>query len=249
MVRAVVTSPDRVVCVVGPAGAGKTTATHALAEAFRRDRRCRCWARPRPGSRPSGSRTKPAFPRQTLHRLLADAKHSESLPDGCVLIVDEAAMAETRVLAPTPRAGRAGGRQGDPDRRPTAATRRRRGRTLRRHRRTTRRDRADREPPTTRRAGAARAPSGPRRPWPRLPRLRRATRPPRRLRTTRSRAGRACSPTGGGTPAPTCAGNVMLAHRRTDVAELNTLARALMASAKAGSATSASRPPDTSSRR
>lgn len=34
MVRAVASSQERVVCVVGPAGAGKTTAMHAVAEAF-----------------------------------------------------------------------------------------------------------------------------------------------------------------------------------------------------------------------
>ena len=34
MVREVVTSPSRVVCVVGLAGAGKTTATHAVAQVF-----------------------------------------------------------------------------------------------------------------------------------------------------------------------------------------------------------------------
>ncbi|MGH3133445.1 MAG: ATP-dependent DNA helicase, partial [Gaiellaceae bacterium] len=36
----------------------------------------------------------------TLHRLLLDAHRDGGLPRGCVLLVDEAAMAETRVLAP-----------------------------------------------------------------------------------------------------------------------------------------------------
>lgn len=98
MVRAAVTSPDRVVCVVGPAGAGKTTATHALAEAFH------ATGAPVLGAAPSGIaaerlQDETGTPSQTLHRLLADANR-QGLPDGCVLIVDEAAMAETRVLAP-----------------------------------------------------------------------------------------------------------------------------------------------------
>ncbi|MEO5575117.1 MAG: MobF family relaxase [Gaiellaceae bacterium] len=98
MVRAVLTSPDRVVCVVGPAGAGKTTATHALAEAFN------AAGAPVLGAAPSGIaaerlQDETGIPSRTLHRLLADARRAEGLPEGCVLIVDEAAMAETRVLA------------------------------------------------------------------------------------------------------------------------------------------------------
>ena len=37
MLRAVASSPDRVVCVVGHAGAGKTTALAALTDAFQGD--------------------------------------------------------------------------------------------------------------------------------------------------------------------------------------------------------------------
>src|SRR5205814_9380507 len=36
----------------------------------------------------------------TLHRLLAAANNGGGLARGCVLVVDEAAMAETRILAP-----------------------------------------------------------------------------------------------------------------------------------------------------
>ncbi|MCP9486402.1 MAG: relaxase domain-containing protein [Gaiellaceae bacterium MAG52_C11] len=99
MIRAVAKSPERVVCVVGPAGVGKTTATHTLAEAFH------ATGAPMLGTAPSGIgaerlQDETGIPARTLHRLLADAKRSEGLPDGCVLIVDESAMAETRVLAP-----------------------------------------------------------------------------------------------------------------------------------------------------
>ena len=99
MVRAVASSPERVVCVVGPAGAGKTTATHALAEVFH------AAGAPVLGAAPSGIaaerlQDETGIPSRTLHRLVAHANRSEGLPAGCVLIVDEAAMAETRVLAP-----------------------------------------------------------------------------------------------------------------------------------------------------
>jgi len=99
MVRAVATSPERVVCVVGPAGAGKTTATHALAEAFHATGAAVLGAA-QSGIAAERLQDETGIPSQTLHRLLAHAKRTEGLPDGCVLIVDEAAMAETRVLAP-----------------------------------------------------------------------------------------------------------------------------------------------------
>jgi conjugative relaxase-like TrwC/TraI family protein len=99
MVEAVAASPDRVVCVIGPAGAGKTAAAHAIAEAFRAS------GTPVLGAAPSGIaaerlQDETGIPSRTLHRLLADAKRAEGLPAGCVLLVDEAATAETRVLAP-----------------------------------------------------------------------------------------------------------------------------------------------------
>lgn len=98
MVRAVATSPDRVVCVVGLAGAGKTTATHALAEAFS------ATGAPVLGAAPSGVaaeklQDETGIPATTLHRLLAEGSR-EGLPRGCVLVIDEAGMAETRVLGP-----------------------------------------------------------------------------------------------------------------------------------------------------
>ena len=46
------------------------------------------------------STTATGVPSATLHRLLLDAHREGGLPRGCVLLVDEAGMAETRVLAP-----------------------------------------------------------------------------------------------------------------------------------------------------
>jgi conjugative relaxase-like TrwC/TraI family protein len=99
MVCEVATSPRRVLCVVGLAGAGKTTATHAvgrvLAEA----------GIPVLGAAPSGVaaeklQDETGIPSTTLHRLLDEARADGGLPTGAVLLVDEAGMAETRVLAP-----------------------------------------------------------------------------------------------------------------------------------------------------
>ncbi|HZT54501.1 MAG TPA: MobF family relaxase, partial [Gaiellaceae bacterium] len=120
MLRAVATSPDRVCCVVGLAGAGKTTATHALAEAFR------AAGIPVVGAAPSGVAAEKledetGIPATTLHRLLEQAAGG-GLPQGCLLIVDEAGMAETRILAPVlERVEEAGGKVvlvGDPQQLP-----------------------------------------------------------------------------------------------------------------------------------
>ena len=95
MVREATRSEDRVVAIVGLAGSGKTTAVCAVAEAFRRD------TTPLLGAAPSGVAAQrlgdeTGIPSNTLHRL----REAGSLPRGCVLVVDEAGMAETRVLAP-----------------------------------------------------------------------------------------------------------------------------------------------------
>jgi ATP-dependent exoDNAse (exonuclease V) alpha subunit len=92
-------SPDRIVCAVGAAGAGKTTALHVLGDALSRS------GVPVFGGAPSGRAADELergadIPSQTLHSLLNDARHSGGLPPGCVLVIDEAGMAETRVLAP-----------------------------------------------------------------------------------------------------------------------------------------------------
>ena len=94
MLRAVASSPDRVVCVVGLAGSGKTTATRAVACAFGEA------GVPVLGAAPSGIASEKlqdetGIPSTTLHRLL-----QHPLPERCLVVVDEAGMAETRVLAP-----------------------------------------------------------------------------------------------------------------------------------------------------
>ncbi|HEU6444584.1 MAG TPA: MobF family relaxase [Gaiellaceae bacterium] len=98
MVRAVATSGDLVVAVVGRAGAGKTTAMHAVANVFR------VAGKPVLGAAPSGVaaeklQDETGIPSTTLHRLL-DGGRGADLPTGVILVVDEAGMAETRVLAP-----------------------------------------------------------------------------------------------------------------------------------------------------
>jgi conjugative relaxase-like TrwC/TraI family protein len=99
MVRDVATSEDRVVCVVGLAGAGKTTATHAVAQAFAHAGIDVLGAAPS-GIAAERLQDETGIPATTLHRLLERARSAGGLPHRSVLIVDEAAMAETRVLAP-----------------------------------------------------------------------------------------------------------------------------------------------------
>jgi conjugative relaxase-like TrwC/TraI family protein len=99
LVAAAALSSDRVVCVVGVAGAGKTTALRVVADALGRS------DVPVLGAAPSGRaadelRQATEISARTLHSLLSDARRSGGLPRGCVLVIDEAGMAETRVLAP-----------------------------------------------------------------------------------------------------------------------------------------------------
>jgi len=94
MLRTVASSPDRVLCVVGLAGSGKTTASRAVADSFR------AAGVPVLGAAPSGIAAEKlqveiGIPSTTLHRLL-----KRELPERSLVLVDEAGMAETRVLAP-----------------------------------------------------------------------------------------------------------------------------------------------------
>jgi conjugative relaxase-like TrwC/TraI family protein len=97
MLRAVAASKNRVVCVVGHAGAGKTTAVAALAEAFQRDGFVRLGAAPS-GVAAAALAAETGMPSGTLHRLLVEARRHGGLPRHCLLVVDEAAMADTRTL-------------------------------------------------------------------------------------------------------------------------------------------------------
>ena len=98
MVRRVALSPDRVVCVVGHAGAGKTMALGALADAFRRDGYVALGAAPS-GVAAANLEAETGVPSVTLHRLLAETWGRGGLPRECLLVVDEAGMADTRTLS------------------------------------------------------------------------------------------------------------------------------------------------------
>jgi len=99
LVREACMSGDRVVCAVGVAGSGKTSALRVLNTAYRQA------GVPVLGAAPSGRAadelaTATGIRSSTMHRLLLDAQRDGGLPRGCVLIVDEAGMAETRILTP-----------------------------------------------------------------------------------------------------------------------------------------------------
>ena len=99
MLRHVCRSTDGIVCVVGQAGAGKTTATQAVAQAFIAEGFRVIGAAPS-GNAAERLQDETGIPSMTLHRLLIDARRDGGLPAAAVLIVDEAGMAETRVLGP-----------------------------------------------------------------------------------------------------------------------------------------------------
>ena len=172
MVRAAAATPDRVVCVVGHAGAGKTVALGALAEAFRREGYLALGAAPS-GVAAANLEAETGVPSMTLHRLLAETWRRGGLPRECLLLVDEAGMADTRTLTDVLfQVEHADGKR-RVGRRPRPARRRRPGRPVRRARRAKRRDRAPRQPPPALRARTTRARAAPRGWKPRLPRTRR----------------------------------------------------------------------------
>ena len=98
MVDHIARSDDRIVCVVGHAGAGKTTALRVAVDALDR-RGCRVL-----GAAPSGIAadklaSETGVAATTLHRLVGDADRESGLPRRAVVIVDEAGTADTRTLA------------------------------------------------------------------------------------------------------------------------------------------------------
>ncbi len=195
-------SPDRVVCVVGVAGAGKTTALHALADAHRdsdipvlgsgaeRPRRRRAPSddrHPQPHPAPAAARRRAdgGLP----HRLRAGRRRGRDGRD---------ARARTAARARPP-----GGRQGAPGRRPGPAAGGRRRRPLPRPLRTTRRARTHRQPPPARpdRTGRARPTCATATPSPTSPTppATAASRSP----TNQPPRNSGCSRTGGGAPSTT----------------------------------------------
>jgi conjugative relaxase-like TrwC/TraI family protein len=97
MVQEVAASPDQVVCVVGQAGSGKTRALAVLADCLQREGFLAIGAAPS-GVAAANLAAETGIPCGTLHRLLAEAKKHGGLPRGCLVVVDEAAMADTRAL-------------------------------------------------------------------------------------------------------------------------------------------------------
>jgi len=91
--------PDRVVCVVGVAGSGKTLALGALADTYRGIDAAVLGAAPS-GRAADELERATGIGSRTIHRLLLHAHRDDGLPRGCLVVVDEAGMAETRVLAP-----------------------------------------------------------------------------------------------------------------------------------------------------
>ena len=99
MVREVVTSRNRIICVVGLAGAGKTTATNAVAQVFA-EAGVGVLGAARSGVAAEKLQDETGIPATTLHRLLDEARAGGGLPRGSALVIDEAAMVETRILGP-----------------------------------------------------------------------------------------------------------------------------------------------------
>jgi len=102
MVRSLTSSGAGVECVVGRAGVGKTFALDAAREAWEAAGHTvigTATSASAAGQLRSGAHTEAA----TVARQLLDA-HRNGLPAGCVLIVDEAAMVDTRSLSSLARA-------------------------------------------------------------------------------------------------------------------------------------------------
>ena len=100
MVREVATSPSRVVCVVGLAGAGKTTATHAVAQVFAHAGIDVLGAAPvRRRRREAPGRDRHPLARRSTGCSSTPAARAACRTDRCSSST-RPAMAETRILAP-----------------------------------------------------------------------------------------------------------------------------------------------------
>ncbi len=96
MVTEALASADRVVCVIGHAGAGKTTGMRALHDILTRSEVSTLGAAPS-GVAAEKLQQETGIPSSTLHRLVRYADRA-GLPRRSVVVVDEAAMADTRTL-------------------------------------------------------------------------------------------------------------------------------------------------------
>jgi conjugative relaxase-like TrwC/TraI family protein len=99
LVREASQSGDRIICAIGVAGAGKTSALRTVHDAYRES------GIPVLGAAPSGRAADgltcaTGIRSTTLHRLLLEAQRNGGLPRQCLLVIDEASLGETRVLAP-----------------------------------------------------------------------------------------------------------------------------------------------------
>jgi ATP-dependent exoDNAse (exonuclease V) alpha subunit len=98
-VEGAATASERVVCVVGVAGAGKTTATTHLVRALT-GAGIRVVGTAPSGAAARGLSDATGLEAVTIHRLLAVSEREGGLPRRAVVIVDEAGMADTRTLTP-----------------------------------------------------------------------------------------------------------------------------------------------------
>jgi conjugative relaxase-like TrwC/TraI family protein len=229
LVETAALSPDRLVCVVGAAGAGKTSALRVLGDAL--DRSGVLVLGAAPSGRAADELEQAGIPSRTLHSLLHEARRRGGLPHRCLLVVDEAGMAETRVLTPALRLVEAGEGKavllGDPAQLPAVgagalyATLCERLGAVYLEENHRQRDASEREALAELRSGDAEGYLGHAARQGRLFVAEDASRAKRRLLVDWWAASRESGPRD----------SVMLAQRRADVAELNRAAQALMAEA------------------
>ena len=215
-----------------PAGPGPGRRSRSARRA-RRGRRpgCRCSASRSRGGRPASCGRAPGFAARAWRRCSAISRSGETLPERCVLVVDEAGMVPTRELARAARSRRAGVGQARAGRRRSAAAGDRGRRGVPRADSARAGGRARRERPAGERVGARGARSPSRRP---LGGGARAVRRARRAGRRADGARRFASGWSASGSRRAASGDcVMIAQRRADVADLNALARERAAGARA----------------